>query len=182
MFRLSTPSDPDQDLGPGDLVQFEFAGAPVRGKVRRQDEKAHTQSPFGLPYVVAVSEADPNSGYRSGRDYTIRAANLVRIGDPAPRAPRAPQVVRAPATPPPPRFLVGYIREGGQFPVQGVVLVQAATLADANALATQTLQAELDTDIAEGREPDGTMLMLVNAAEVTPAPDASPGILGQVSW
>ncbi|GAB1341043.1 hypothetical protein [Gemmatimonas sp.] len=182
MFRLSTPSDPDQDLGPGDLVQFEFAGAPVRGKVRRQDEKAHSQSPFGLPYVVAVSEADPNSGYRSGRDYTIRAANLVRIGDPAPRAPRAPQVVRAVAAPPAPRFLVGYIREGGQFPVQGVVLVQAATLADANALATQTLQAELDTDIAEGREPDGTMLMLVNAAEVTPTTDASPGILGQVSW
>jgi hypothetical protein len=179
MHRLSMPSDPEQDLGPGDVVQFEFAGASVRGRVKRVDEKAHPGSPFGLPYLVAVTEADPSSGYLPGRDYTVRAASLVRIGDPAPRMPRP---VRAPAVPALPRFLVGYLREGGQFPVQGAILVQANTLDEANALATRTLQAELDTDIAEGRESEGAAVMLVNAAEVTAGPAAGASVLGQVSW
>lgn len=181
MHRLSTPSDPDQDLGPGDIVQFEFAGAVVRGTVRRLDEKAHPSSPFGLPYLVRVQEADPGSGYTAGREYTVRAANLRRLGEPAPRAPQPPRPVRVSA-PAVPRFLVGFLREGGQFPVQGAILVQAPTLDQANAIATQALQQELETDIAEGRETEGAMVMLVNAAEVTPALDAAPGVLGQVSW
>lgn len=182
MHRLSTPSDPEQDLGPGDVVQFEFAGATVRGTVRRVDEKAHPLSPFGLPYLVAVTEAEPGSGYVAGRDYTVRAASLVRLGDPAPRAPRPARVARPAAAPLAPQFLVGYLREGGQFPVQGVLLVQAAGLNEANALATQTLHAELERDIAEGREAEGAMVMLVNAAEVTPPGGPGEGVLGQVSW
>jgi hypothetical protein len=182
MHRLSTPSDPEQDLGPGDVVQFEFAGATVRGTVRRLDEKAHPVSPYGLPYLVAVTDASSASGYLPGRDYTIRAASLVRLGEPAPRTARptpAPRPARAPALP---SFLVGYMREGGQFPVQGVILVQATSLTEANAIATQTLQTELESDIAEGREAEGAMVMLVNAAEVTPSTDSNPGVLGQVSW
>lgn len=181
MHRLSTPSDPEQDLGPGDAVQFEFAGAVVRGRVRRVDEKAHPSSPFGLPFLVQVLEADPASGYTAGREYTVRAASLVLIGDPAPRAPR---VVRPPkpSAPSMPRFLVGYLREGGNFPVQGTILVQAATLDAANALANTTLQDELATEIAEGREAEGAMVMLVNAAEVPAAQPPTPAVLAQVSW
>lgn len=179
MHRLSTPSDPDQDLGPGDVVQFEFAGALVRGRVRRVDEKAHGSSPFGLPFLVSVLEADPASGYAAGRDYTIRAASLVRLGDPAPRPPRPPRPVQAPAMP---RFLVGYLREGGQFPVQGTMLVQAATLDAANALATSALQAELASDITEGRESDGASVMLVNASEVPSSLPPTAAVLAQVSW
>lgn len=182
MHRLSTPSDPEQDLGPGDVVQFDFAGAPVRGTVRRLDEKANPLSPFGLPYLVTVSEASPASGYQSGRDYTIRAASLVLVGDPAPRVARPVRPPRAPAAPAMPTFLVGYMREGGQFPGQGAILIQAFSLTEANAMATQTLQTELETDIAEGRESEGAMVMLVNAAEIVQRTDGRAGVLGQVSW
>ena len=182
MHRLSTPSDPEQDLGPGDVVQFEFAGAVVRGRVRRVDEKAHPSSPFGLPFLVKVLEAHPSSGYTAGRDYTVRAASLVLIGDPAPRAPRPVRIPPAPAAPSMPRFLVGYLREGGQFPVQGSILVQANSLDAANALANTTLQEELATDIAEGRENEGAMVMLVNAAEVPATQPPTPAVLAQVSW
>lgn len=155
----------------------------MRGTVKRVDEKAHPHTPFGLPYLITVSEADPSSGYQAGRDYTVRAACLVLQGEPAPRAPRAPRTPRQmPAAPSAPRFLVGFLREGGKFPVTGAVLVQAATLDEANALATKTLQAELETDIAEGREDEGAMVMLVNAAEVTAASGAGAMVLGTVSW
>lgn len=182
MHRLASPSDPEQDLGPGDLVEFQFSGARVRGTVKKIDEKAHPHTPFGLPYVVSVSEADPASGYVSGRDYTVRAACLVLQGDPAPRAPRAPRPERAAPVPAVPRFLVGFLREGGKFPQTGAVLVQAATLDEANALANKTLQAELEADIAEGREDAGAMVMLVNAAEVNAATGAAAAVLGTVSW
>ena len=175
------PSDPEQDLGPGDVVQFEFSGVPVRGTIRRVDEKALATSPFGLPYLVTVTDAPPASGYRSGRDYTLRAASLVRLGEPAPRA--APPVPRRVASAPAlPRFLVGYLREGGQFPVQGTLLVQSSSLDAANALATTTLQAELEMDIAEGREAAGASVMLVNAAEVSTTASASAAVLAQVRW
>jgi hypothetical protein len=72
------------------------------------------------------------------------------------------------------------MREGGQYPQQGAILVQAPTLDEANAIATRTLAAELEADIAEGREEAGASVMLVNAAEVGPATDS--GVLGQVSW
>ncbi|MFN4770503.1 MAG: hypothetical protein ACK5U0_12245 [Gemmatimonas sp.] len=174
-------SDPEQDLGPGDVVQFEFAGAPVRGTIRRVDEKALVPSPFGLPYLVTVTNAHPASGYRAGRDYTLRAASLVRIGEPAPRA--AHSVPRRPGSAPAhPCFLVGYRREGGQLPVQGTLLVQAPSLDAANALATDTLRAALATDIAEGRETEGASVMLVNAAEVSTTASASAAVLAQVSW
>jgi hypothetical protein len=81
-----------------------------------------------------------------------------------------------------PRFLVGYLREGGQFPVQGSILVQANSLDAANALANTALQEELATDIAEGRENEGAMVMLVNAAEVPATQPPTPAVLAQVSW
>ena len=181
MHFLATPSDPAQDLGPGDVVEFFFAGAGVRGLVRGLDEKAHPASPFGLPYLVHVEEADPRSGYVPGRAYTVRAASLVRIGDPAPRVSRRIRPVRSPASAVP-RFLVGFLREGGQSPMQGAVLVQAPTLDEANALATKVVQQALEQDLAEGREREGAAVVLVNAAEVSAAPDAAPAVLGQVSW
>jgi hypothetical protein len=81
-----------------------------------------------------------------------------------------------------PRFLVGYLREGGQFPVQGSILVQATTLDAANALANTALQEELTKDIAEGRESEGASVMLVNAAEVPPSQPPAAAVLAQVSW
>lgn len=183
MHRIPSPSDPNQDLRAGDPVSFSFEGALVRAEIRRIDEKAHPDSPLGLGYLVTVVEAEEASGYVAGREYTVRAACLVPefdISDRPPRSPRVtPTVVRS-QTPASPRFLVGYLREGGRFPVQGAILVQAPGLTEANGIATRVLEAELATDIAEGREPEGTMVMLVNAAEV--APVAGDGVLGQVSW
>lgn len=193
MQRISTPSNPWQDLRPRDVVSFSFEGATVKAEVLRLDEKAHVESPLGAPYRVYVLSAEPGSGYVEGREYTVRAACLVPDGDLSDRPLRDPQpgplvsaargsaVGAAPAAVSAgPMFLVGYLREGGQFPVQGVLLVQAAGLNEANALATQTLQAELEADLAAGREQEGAMVMLVNAAEVE-SPTAS-GVIGQVSW
>lgn len=182
MRRIPSPSDPNQDLRTGDPVYFTFDNAMVRGVVKKVDEKAHQESPLGLPYLVAVIQAEPASGYQPGRDYTIRSACLVPETDVSDRPPRPvrPAVAAPVAAPSAPRFLVGYMREGGQFPVQGVILVQAPGLTEANAIATRVLEAELATDIAEGREQDGAMVMLVNAAEVAAQP--TDGVLGQVSW
>ncbi|MBL0940164.1 MAG: hypothetical protein IBJ03_14820 [Gemmatimonadaceae bacterium] len=183
MRRIPSPSDPNQDLRTGDPVSFSFDGAMVRGEIRRVDEKAHPDSPLGLPYLVAVIDAEPASGYFAGRDYTVRAACLVPesdIGDRPLRPARPVTMSGTKSAPAAPRFLVGYLREGGQFPVQGVIMVQASGLTEANGIATKALEAELATDIAEGREPEGTMVMLVNAAEVEAVP--TNGILGQVSW
>jgi hypothetical protein len=196
MQRLSTPSNPWQDLRPRDVVSFCFEGATVKAEVLRLDEKAHVESPLGAPYRVYVVSAEPGSGYVEGREYTVRAACLVPDGDVSDRPPREPQpgpTVSAARTaaggragasaalaPASPMFLVGYMREGGQFPVQGVLLVQAVGLNEANALATQTLQSELEADLAAGREQEGAMVMLVNAAEVDAT--AAGGVIGQVSW
>lgn len=194
MHRLSTPANPWQDLRPRDVVSFCFAGATVKAEVLRLDEKAHAESPLGAPYRVNVVSAEPGSGYVEGREYTVRAACLVPEGDVSDRPLRDPQpgplvstgraVVGGGSAGAPmmasPMFLVGYLREGGQFPVQGVLLVQAAGLNEANALATQTLQAELEADLAAGREQEGAMVMLVNAAEVDAT--AAGGVIGQVSW
>lgn len=181
MRRISAPSDPNQDIRQGDVVEFVFDGARVSAVVRRVDERAHPDVPYGLPYIVTVLQADPASGYLAGREYTVRAACLVLDGEAANRPPRperaAPKALVAPSAP---RFLVGFMREGGQYPQQGAILVQAATLDAANAIATQTLTAELETDIAEGREEAGATVMLVNAAEVGPASES--GVMSQVSW
>jgi hypothetical protein len=182
MRRLTAPSSPNQEFAPGDRVLFEYDSHLVRAIVRGIDERAHPQAPFGLPYLVAVIDGDPRSGYAPGRDYTIRAACL-RFDGEAPD--RAADSVRAPhaaalSRPAVPQFLVAFMREGGTFPQQGAMLVQAATLDEANALATRSLQAELETDIAAGREQDSATVMLLNAAEVTA--DSPAGVLGQVSW
>jgi hypothetical protein len=199
MQRISTPSNPWQDLRPRDVVSFSFEGATVKAEVLRQDDKAHVESPLGAPYRVFVMSAEPGSGYVEGREYTVRAACLVPDVDLSDRPLRDPQpgplvsANRASASAlagvsasggagvsAGPMFLVGYLREGGQFPVQGVLLVQAAGLNEANALATQTLQTELEADLAAGREQEGAMVMLVNAAEVDVA--TAGGVIGQVSW
>jgi hypothetical protein len=186
MQRLSTPSNPWQDLRPRDVVSFCFEGATVKAEVLRLDEKAHAESPLGAPYRVYVVSAEPGSGYVEGREYTVRAAcRPLRDPQPGPMVSGARTVVSgggvgASSALASPMFLVGYMREGGQFPVQGVLLVQAAGLNEANALATQTLQAELEADLAAGREQEGAMVMLVNAAEVDAS--AAGGVIGQVSW
>ena len=184
--RLAAPSSPDQEFAPVDPVVFEFDRHVIRGIVRGLDEMAHPQAPLGLPFLVAVIDGDPRSGYAPGRDYTIRAACLrydgeapARVNDPP--TPLRPRLRRASAPPRPalPQFLVAFMREGGRFPMQGVLLVQAPTLDEANALATRTLTAELETDVAEGRDDAGTMVMLLNAADVSVG---ETGVLGQVSW
>ncbi len=181
MRRISATSDSNQDIRPGDSVRFVFDGAVVRGMVRRVDERAHAEAPLGLPYLVAVTQADPSSGYVPGRDYTIRAACLTLEGDVGIRPPRpAPAPARLPSAPAAPRFLVGFMREGGKYPQYGAVLIEAPTLDEANALANRTLAAELEADIAEGREDEGAAVMLVNAAEV--GVPVAAGVLGQVSW
>jgi predicted RNase H-like HicB family nuclease len=83
-------------------------------------------------------------------------------------------------------FLVAYIREGGNAPVQGAMLVQGASLEAASAAATQALQAELEADIRDHGELPEAMVMLLNAAEV-PALDAasrnaSTPVLATVFW
>jgi hypothetical protein len=191
MQRISTPSNPWQDLRPRDVVSFSFEGATVKAEVLRQDDKAHVESPLGAPYRVFVMSAEPGSGYVEGREYTVRAACLVPDVDLSDRPLRDPQpgplvsANRASASAlagvsasggagvsAGPMFLVGYL--------QGVLLVHAAGLNEANALATQTLQTELEADLAAGREQEGAMVMLVNAAEVDVA--TAGGVIGQVSW
>ena len=91
MQRISTPSNPWQDLRPRDVVSFSFEGATVKAEVLRLDEKAHVESPLGAPYRVYVLSAEAGSGYVEGREYTVRAACLVPDGDLSDRPLRDPQ-------------------------------------------------------------------------------------------
>ena len=59
--------------------------------------------------------------------------------------------------------------------------MQGETLDAANAAATTYLNAELQTDVSEGRELPEAMVMLLNASEV-PTGDAGAAVVASVSW
>jgi hypothetical protein len=88
---------------------------------------------------------------------------------------------RLPARPSVPTFLVAFMREGGNYPIQGTLLVQGDTLDAANAAATTYLNAELAADVREGRELPDAMVMLLNASEV-PTADVGISVVASVSW
>jgi len=73
------------------------------------------------------------------------------------------------------------MREGGNYPIQGTLLVQGATLDAANAAATSYLNTELASDVSEGRELAEAMVMLLNAADVPIAP-VDDAVVASVSW
>jgi len=164
---------------PGDAVQFQLSAGMVRARVNGIDVQARKDLPLGMPYRLTVFEAPPQCGYSAGADCTIRAACLQRDGE----APGAVAVVAAPAAPrvTTPTFLVAFMREGGNFPIQGVLLVQGATLDAANAAAMQSLTAELEADVRERGELPDAMVMLLNASEV-PTPTADISVVASVSW
>ena len=175
-------------FSPGDGVQFQVAGGLVRGRVVGIDAQARKDLPLGAPYRLSVFAAPPQSGYSAGTDCTIRAACL-ELDPTVPEYQRslaaASTVVVAPSRPAPrpsvPTFLVAFMREGGNYPIQGTLLVQGATLDAANAAATQYLNDELAADVSEGRELPEAMVMLLNAAEV-PTGDVGTAVVAAVSW
>ncbi len=172
----------------GDGVQFQVAEGVVRGRVIGLDAQARKDLPLGAPYRVSVIATPPQSGYSAGTECTIRAACL-ELDPTAPEYERSLAVAstvvveprRLPPRPSVPMFLVAFMREGGNYPIQGTLLVQGATLDAANAAATQYLNDELATDVSEGRELPEAMVMLLNAAEV-PTVDVGTAVVAAVSW
>ncbi|WP_310570200.1 hypothetical protein [Gemmatimonas sp.] len=189
--RLSAPGT-FPVFAPGDGVQFQVAGGLVRGRVSGIDVQARRDLPLGTPYRLGVIAAPPQSGYSAGTECTIRAACL-ELDPTAPRyaeslaaastVTMAPvrALALAPARPSAPTFLVAFMREGGNYPIQGALLVQGETLDAANAAATTYLNDELATDVAEGRELPDAMVMLLNASEV-PTAAADVAVVASVSW
>ncbi|WP_411279542.1 hypothetical protein [Gemmatimonas sp.] len=160
---------------PGEAVQFQVAAGMVRGRVSGIDIQARRDLPLGTPYRLAVVEAPHHSGYRAGADCTIRAACLQRDGE----APGAVATVAMPVAPP--TFLVAFMREGGNFPIQGVLLVRGVTLDAANAAAMQSLTDDLEADVRERGELPEAIVMLLNASEV-PTPAIDVAVVASVSW
>lgn len=156
----------------GDTVQFEVAGGTVRGTVNGVDRKARHDLPLGLPYLVRVTAAPPQCGYPAGAECTIRAGCLERDGTVAAAAAGAAAQ---------PTFLVAFQREGGNYPLQGALLVQGESLEAASAAAMQSLTAELEADVRERGELAEAMVMLLNASEVAPPVDGA-SVLASVTW
>jgi len=166
-------------FGPGEAVQFQVSAGLVRARVCGIDVQARKDLPLGMPYRLTVFQAPPQCGYSAGAECTIRAACLQRDGE----APDAVAVVALPAAPvvTRPTFLVAFMREGGNYTIQGTLLVQGATLDSANAAATQFLNDELAEDVREGRELPAAVVMLLNAAEV-PTATADVAVVSSVTW
>ncbi len=185
--RLSAPGSCPVFL-PGDFVQFLVAGGPVRARVVGVDVQARSDLPLGTPYRLCVIAAPPPSGYAAGTACTIRAACLER--DPTvPRhaeslaaasdvtvAPVAPELHPAIKT-----FLVAFMREGGNFPLQGALVVQGDSLQAASEAAMRLLTSELEADVRERGELPEAMVMLLNASEVPPAA-AGVTVVASVAW
>ena len=185
--RLSAPGSYPVFL-PGDFVQFLVTGGPVRARVVEVDVQARKDLPLGTPYRLCVIAAPPPSGYAAGTDCTIRAACLER--DPTvPRhaeslaaasdvtvAPVAPELHPAIKT-----FLVAFMREGGNFPLQGALIVQGDSLQAASEAAMRSLTSELEADVRERGELPEAMVMLLNAAEV-PSAAAGVAVVASVAW
>lgn len=190
--RLSAPGS-FSVFSPGDGVQFHVAGGLVRARVSGVDVQARKDLPLGTPYRLRVIDAPAQSGYTGGTDCTIRAACL----ELDPTAPRYAESLAGATTvadttllmsptaaaplPGIPTFLVAYLREGGNFPVQGALIVQGETLQAASAAALEALNAELEADVRERGELPEAMVMLLNASEVSTAVPGVP-VVASVSW
>lgn len=174
-------------------MQFYVAGGLVRARVSGVDVQARTDLPLGTPYRLRVIAAPPQSGYTGGTDSTIRAACL-ELDPTAPRyaeslagattvADTTFMIAPSPAAPQPglPTFLVAFLREGGNFPLQGALIVQGESLQAASAAAMESLNAELAADVRERGELPEATVMLLNASEV---PEAAAGVavVASVTW
>jgi hypothetical protein len=172
----------------GDRVQFLVSGGLVRARVRGIDARARKVLPQGSPYRLRVIEAPPDSGYAAGTDCTIRAACLeldpTAEGYEQSLATASTVTVAADGSAPSPgvpTFLVAFQREGGNAPLQGVLLVQGVSLEEASAAAMQSLTTALAADVRDrGERPDATVKLL-SASEV---PTATPGraVVASVTW
>ncbi len=195
--RLSAPGSCPVFL-PGDFVQFLVTEGPVRVRVVEVDVQARKDLPLGTPYRLCVIAAPPPSGYAAGTACTIRAACLER--DPTvPRhaeslaaeslaaeslaaasdvtvAPVAPELHPAIKT-----FLVAFMREGGNFPLQSALIVQGDSLQAASEAAMRSLTSELEADVRERGELPEAMVMRLNAAEV-PSAAAGVAVVASVAW
>jgi hypothetical protein len=167
-------SGPFPAFAAGDTVQFEVAGGTVRGTVNGVDRKARHDLPLGLPYLVRVTAAPPHCGYPAGAECTIRAGCLERDG-------AVPVAAAAAGAAAQPTFLVAFQREGGNYPLQGALLVQGESLEAASAAAMQSLTAELEADVRERGELAEAMVLLLNASEVAPPVDGA-SVLASVTW
>lgn len=185
--RLSAPGSCPVFV-PGDLVQFLVTGGPVRARVVGVDVQARKDLPLGAPYRLCVIAAPPQSGYAAGTDCTIRAACL-ECDSTVPRhaeslaaasdvtaAPVAPELHPAIKT-----FLVAFMREGGNVPLQGALIVQGDSLPAASAAAMRSLTSELEADVRERGELPEAMVMLLNASEV-PSVAAGVAVVASVAW
>ncbi len=159
----------------GDTVQFEVAGGTVQGTVNGVDRKARHDMPLGLPYLVRVTSSPPQCGYPVGAECTIRAGCLMRDGAATAAGLAAAGVAAQPT------FLVAFQREGGNYPLQGALLVQGESLEAASAAAMQSLTAELEADVRERGELAEAMVLLLNASEVAPPVDGA-SVLASVTW
>lgn len=179
--RRLRASGPMPAFAPGEVVQFHVDEGLVVGTIVGVDAKARRDLPLGLPYSILVSQAPAHSGYLVGGEYTIRAGCLELEGG-IQRLPVAePPVTAAPAVPALPLFLVAWMREGSNVPMQGTMLVQGGSLEAASAAAMEALTAELQADVAERGESAEAMVLLLNAAEV-PRPEAGVAVVSSVSW
>lgn len=190
--RLSAPGT-FPVFSPGDGVQFHVAGGLVRARVSGVDVRARTDLPLGTPYRLRVIAAPPHSGYTAGTDSTIRAACL-ELDPTAPRyaeslaeattvADTTLLIAPSPAVPQPglQAFLVAFMREGGNFPLQGALIVQGESLQAASAAAMASLNAELEADVRERGELPEATVMLLNASEV-PMAAAGVAVVASVTW
>lgn len=179
--RRLTAHAPFPAFVPGDRVQFQLSAGLVRAQVSGIDAHARKDLPLGVPYRLSVIEAPAQSGYRVGMDCTIRAACLER-DDVASASVLGATVGIVPlSSATRPMFLVAFLREGGNYPIQGALLVQGASLDEANAAAMQSLTAELEADVRERGELPEAMVMLLNASEV-PTPAVDVAVVASVSW
>lgn len=188
VVRPNRTRGPHRSFVGGEGVLFQLPGGEARATVIGVDAKARADLPLGLPYRLLVKEAPPLSGYSAGSECTIRAGCLepdLNAPPPPPSLePIFPMLPATPTAPALPLFLVAYLREGGNVPVQGAVLVQGESLQGASAAATAMLNAELEADIKERGELPEAMVMLLNASEVPPlsARTGAGPVLATVSW
>jgi hypothetical protein len=185
VVRPNRTRGPHRSFVAGEGVLFQLPGGEARATVIGVDAKARADLPLGLPYRLLVKTAPPLSGYSAGAECTVRAGCLEPDRNaPPPLEPIFPMLPATPAVPALPLFLVAYLREGGNVPVQGVVLVQGESVQGASAAATAMLNAELEADIKERGERPEAMVMLLNASEVPPLSGSTGAgaVLATVSW
>jgi hypothetical protein len=190
VVRPNRTGEPHPSFVSGEGVVFLIPNGEVCATVIGLDTKARADLPLGLPYRLIVRDAPPECGYEVGCECTVRAGCLGTDANAPPPPPlrplRAAPVAAPPTAPSLPLFLVAFLREGGNVPVQGTVLVEGESLQAASTAATTMLTAELEADVRERGELPEARIMLLNAAEVPPLQarraTANAPILATVRW